>query len=135
MAKNDDHIGRGAEDPSRTLDFIKPLYELGSQIGGYTLRSVLGEGGSDGIRCDVDRKVWAAGVSALKPSQWLTVRIDLLPYIRNGLHEAVKRGYLRSSNSHDYAVANMNLGWEIPGTFDAAIQVEDLKVLASLKAG
>jgi serine/threonine protein kinase len=45
MGKNDDHIGQGAEDTSRTLDAVKPMYEIGSTIGCYKLLSVLGEGG------------------------------------------------------------------------------------------
>jgi serine/threonine protein kinase/TolB-like protein/Flp pilus assembly protein TadD len=45
MGQNEDHIGQENEDPSRTLDAGKPLYELGSRIGGYKLLSVLGEGG------------------------------------------------------------------------------------------
>ena len=45
MSRNDDHIGQADEDPSRTLDAVKPLYEIGSHIGGYKLLSVLGEGG------------------------------------------------------------------------------------------
>jgi hypothetical protein len=45
MGKNDDPIEQGAEDPSRTVDAIKPMYELGSRIGRYKLLSVLGEGG------------------------------------------------------------------------------------------
>jgi serine/threonine protein kinase len=45
MGQNDDHIGQGAEDPTRTLDYIKPMYEIGSSIGCYKLLSVLGEGG------------------------------------------------------------------------------------------
>jgi WD40 repeat protein/serine/threonine protein kinase len=45
MGQDDDHIGQEDEDPSRTLDAGKPLYELGSHIGGYKLLSVLGEGG------------------------------------------------------------------------------------------
>jgi serine/threonine protein kinase len=45
MGKNDDHIVQGGEDPSRTLDSIKPMHEIGSTIGCYKLLSVLGEGG------------------------------------------------------------------------------------------
>jgi len=45
MGKNDDPIEQGAGDPSRTVDAIKPMYELGSRIGRYKLLSVLGEGG------------------------------------------------------------------------------------------
>ncbi len=73
----------------------------------------------------------AVGVTALKPGQWLTLQTDLLPHIRSGLQEAVKRGYLKDPDPHNYAVANMNLGWEIPGTFDAAIQVRDLSITAA----
>jgi hypothetical protein len=61
--------------------------------------------------------------------------VNLLPHIRNGLLEAVKRGYLKSSDPHDYAVANMNLGWEIPGTFDTAVQIQDLEISAVSKDG
>jgi WD40 repeat protein/serine/threonine protein kinase len=45
MGQNDDHIGQEDEDPSRTLDAGKPLYELGSHIGSYKLLRILGEGG------------------------------------------------------------------------------------------
>ena len=30
MGQNEDHIGQENEDPSRTLDAGKPLYELGN---------------------------------------------------------------------------------------------------------
>jgi serine/threonine protein kinase/formylglycine-generating enzyme required for sulfatase activity/dienelactone hydrolase len=45
MGQDDDHIGQEDEDPSRTLDAGKPMYEVGSSIGCYKLLSVLGEGG------------------------------------------------------------------------------------------
>ena len=45
MSQNEDHIRGEDEDPSRTLDAGKPLYELGSHIGGYKLLRILGEGG------------------------------------------------------------------------------------------
>ena len=39
MTKNDDHIGQEAEDHSETLDTTKPMYELGSHIGGGPVSS------------------------------------------------------------------------------------------------
>jgi len=45
MGQNDDHIRQEDEDPSRTLDAGKPLYEIGSSIGRYKLLRILGEGG------------------------------------------------------------------------------------------
>ena len=77
----------------------------------------------------------ALGEASLKTGQWVALNVDLLPHILEGLQEAAKRGYLKSSDPHDYAVANMNLGWEIPGTFDAAVQVQDLEISAVLKNG
>jgi hypothetical protein len=75
----------------------------------------------------------ALGETSLKTGQWLALDVDLLPHIVKGLQAAAERGYLRSSAPHDYAVANMNLGWEIPGTFDGAIQVQDLEITAVLR--
>jgi hypothetical protein len=75
------------------------------------------------------------GKTSLKTGHWVTLDKDLLPQICQGLQEAAKRGYLKDSDRHDYAVANMNLGWEIPGTFDAAVQVQDFDVSAIVKAG
>jgi len=68
----------------------------------------------------------------LKENQWAEIEIDLLPYIKAGLQEAVKRGYLTDSNPGNYAVVGMNMGWELPGTFDASIQVRDLGLRAVL---
>jgi hypothetical protein len=77
----------------------------------------------------------ALGETSLKTGQWLALDVDLLPHILRGLREAVASGYLKSSAPHDYAVANMNLGWEIPGTFDAAVQVQNLEISAVLRDG
>lgn len=74
------------------------------------------------------------GEAPLKLGQWMALDVDLLPYIERGLRKAAGSGYLKNSNPHDYAVANMNMGWEIPGTFDAAMQVRDLEVLGVVKA-
>lgn len=69
----------------------------------------------------------------LKEGQWVTVQKDLLPCIKDGLKEAARKGHLTGCNPADYAVVNMNLGWEIPGTFDASMQVRDLEVVAALE--
>jgi hypothetical protein len=39
MSKNGDHIEPKEENPSETLDSPKPLYELGSRIGGRPVSS------------------------------------------------------------------------------------------------
>lgn len=77
----------------------------------------------------------AVGVRPLKGGQWITVEADLLAHVKRGLQEAVARGYLENGEAGDYAVVNMNLGWEIPGTFDAAMQIRDLAIVAVLQDG
>ena len=69
----------------------------------------------------------------LKKNQWVKIDANLLPYIEAGLEEAVGRGYLTVLNPGDYAVTGMNMGWELPGTFDASIQIRDLGILTVLK--
>jgi len=66
----------------------------------------------------------------MKKRQWTRVGKDLLPYIRQGLTAAAERGYLKSPNPEDFAVVNMNLGWEIPGAYNAAVQLKNLKITA-----
>jgi hypothetical protein len=69
----------------------------------------------------------------LRENEWAEIEADLLPYVKAGLEEAVKRGHLTGSNASDYAVTGMNMGWELPGTFDASMQIRDLGILAVLR--
>ena len=73
------------------------------------------------------------GIASLKGGQWVSVETDLLLHLKRGLAEAVMRGYFEAGDPADYAVVNMNLGWEIPGTFDAAVQVRDLAISTVLR--
>ncbi len=65
---------------------------------------------------------------------WITVDVDLLPMLREALQTAWQRGYLTDSNeATDYRLGVMNMGWEITGPIDAAVQVRGLKLEAILK--
>jgi hypothetical protein len=72
-------------------------------------------------------------VTPLQTGSWVAMEKDLLPYIKSGLACAVETGYLSSPDPRDYAVANMNIGWEVPGTFDVSMQIRDLSINAVLK--
>jgi hypothetical protein len=75
-------------------------------------------------------KADALGIAPLKGGPWVAVDTDVLPHIKRGVQEAVVRGYLEDDALGDYAVVNMNMGWEIPGTFNAAVQVRGLQISA-----
>ena len=69
----------------------------------------------------------------MKTKVWVTFQGDLLAHIKAGLQAAADRGFLSDTDPGHYAVVNMNLGWEMPGTYDAAMQVRGLEVDAVLK--
>jgi hypothetical protein len=63
--------------------------------------------------------------------EWVTFEKDLLPDVRAALEEAWTQGYLKGSRDPaDFAAAGMNLGWEVPGSYDVAAQVRGLRFLA-----
>ncbi len=62
---------------------------------------------------------------------WSHLDLDLLPRIRDGVNLARDRGHLRDLDDVDaYRVTGMNLGWEMPGTYDVEIQIQGLRLLA-----
>lgn len=65
----------------------------------------------------------------LHTGNWVTIDKDILSLIRKGFTEGQKRGYIsKSANQSDYFIASVGMGWEIPGLFDAAIQVRDISL-------
>jgi len=75
----------------------------------------------------------AVNYQPMKTKKWITFQKNLLNDIKEGLIAAGKRGYFSDTDPAHYAVVNMNLGWEITGTYDAAIQIRDLDICAVLK--
>ncbi len=109
--------------------FGVPFFDNRHDVPPQYMAKDVGKGDATGkFIYTVDGK--ALGVAPLKTGQWCTLDADLLPFILSGVQEAVKRGYLQDADPHHYAVTNMNLGWEIPGTFDAVAQIRDLRVSA-----
>lgn len=65
---------------------------------------------------------------------WVTIDADLLPIMREALDAAWQRGYLQDSKDRaDYRLGGMNMGWEITGPIDAAVQVRGLNLKARMK--
>jgi len=59
-------------------------------------------------------------------------RKDLLPLIGQGLLASVKAGYLASGDLGEYILTTSNLGFEMPGTFDASFEVYRLGLEAGV---
>lgn len=69
--------------------------------------------------------------------EWVVIDRDLRPLMRDALAAAWARGFLKDSREiSDYFISGMNMGWELPGTFDVALQVRglSLKVVTGAKS-
>lgn len=60
--------------------------------------------------------------------QWHYAQIDLLPLVKRCVEKMKAKGYFLSTQYDDLEICGMNLGWEIPGTFDAAISIGNLSL-------
>ena len=61
--------------------------------------------------------------------EWVTIEKDLLPLMHEALATAWARGFLKESkDSGDYSIGGMNMGWELPGTFEVEMQVRNLSL-------
>jgi hypothetical protein len=63
--------------------------------------------------------------------KWITIDTDLLPLMREGLEAAWRDNFLKESQAlADYRIAAMNIGWEVPGTFDVDLAIRRLSLRA-----
>lgn len=64
---------------------------------------------------------------------WVRIDRDLLPLMREGLVVARGKGWLKDSPDSDLEVGSFNMGWELPGLLDVAVQFRDLGLFATEK--
>ncbi|MBM3498642.1 MAG: hypothetical protein FJX74_08205 [Armatimonadetes bacterium] len=68
---------------------------------------------------------------SLHDGEWVTFAADLLPIVRDALQAAWDREFLTDSrNLADYRLGGISIGWELPGTFAAEVQVRNLSLIA-----
>lgn len=63
----------------------------------------------------------------------ISIDIDLMPYYERALNLANQKGAMLNSTIGDLYVTNMNIGYEIPGTYDVSITLYDFSLKAVLK--
>lgn len=71
---------------------------------------------------------------SLHDEAWVAFDEDLLPHMLAGLETAWKAGFLNESRDlADYRVTGMNMGWELPGSFDVESQYRNLSLKVTTK--
>ncbi|MCL5028325.1 MAG: T9SS type A sorting domain-containing protein [Bacteroidetes bacterium] len=61
---------------------------------------------------------------------WINISKDIYPYIMEGFQIAQARGYLVGSSITDMCIGSLNIGWEIPGTFNSGLQFNKFALTA-----
>ena len=78
--------------------------------------------------------IWKDGTIKASPdAEWSTFKVDMLPLIINALDTAHSNGYLTNTSVDQLVITGMNMGWEIPGTYDVSMQIKDFSVMATKK--
>ena len=63
--------------------------------------------------------------------EWVTVDLELRSLMDEALDVAWERGFLEKSKERSlFRLGGMSIGWEVPGTFDVAVQVRDFRLEA-----
>ncbi len=126
------NVQAGSKDAGDYFWFGVPFFDSRHDIPPSYMAKDAGKKDATGkFICTIDGR--QVNTTTLANGDWIKIENDLLPYIKDGLNEAIKRGYLSDSAIGHYAVVNTNLGWEIPGSFNAAVQIRDFNLCAVLK--
>lgn len=72
------------------------------------------------------REFW--GNVNLHDKQWHRGQTDLVPHIMRVLELLKEKGIFLNSSLHDLIIDRVGIGWEVPGTFDAAFQIRNLSL-------
>lgn len=97
-------------DP-KTIGTGKLIYRLGEQ---RTIDDILG------------------GVNPFSKKP-VRIEIDLAQYLGDALQAAKERGFLTETRVEQMKMAHFNFGWETPGTYRAALEIKNPRLVATLK--
>lgn len=59
----------------------------------------------------------------------VSVNVDILPLIKEAFTLAQQRNYLSQTKWKDLYIGHTNIGWEVPGTYDVAVEISKLNIL------
>ena len=67
-------------------------------------------------------------IVASEDGEWMNIDIDVLPYIKRMLNLAQEKGFMLGVTLDTVVIDGMNMGWEMPGTYDGEMWIKDLSL-------
>lgn len=64
----------------------------------------------------------------IRPGEWRALECNLVPLMQEALEASQAHGFLTDTRFEDLRISSMNLGWEVPGPYDCAIQIRRLRM-------
>lgn len=147
-----DHMGQSADPTLHAGSFYIYLYIKGRNNKGETEMVWFGltlfdnrfhfdgeRGSRDGGKADASGLfIYQVPIRAFREvpvtvgAQWLQVDVDVLPYVKRALELAQQRGYMQGVQWETVYIDGMNMGWEMPGTYDGCMQIRDLSLRCTI---
>lgn len=69
-----------------------------------------------------------AATGKTEPGKNMKVNTNVLPAIEAAFELAKQRGYMRKTEKQDLHIASMNIGWEVPGTYNVRSTIRKLNI-------
>jgi hypothetical protein len=74
----------------------------------------------------IDANTFASQPAA--SGRWVHGQADLLRQMKASVRTAQRQGYFGASDMDDFYITAMNVGWEMPGSFDGEMRVRNLSL-------
>ena len=71
--------------------------------------------------------------NSMHSMEWITIDKNIYPLIKNAFKTAQNNGYMKNCTWEDLCISSMNIGWEVPGTFDCGLIFDTPSLIAVLK--
>jgi len=109
------------------LDNRKEWEDESSQYDIGTKALIVGGGNQkiypEGVNMFRDGRPYAGEDSPVFP-----VKVNFLETVKKAYTKAREEGYFQESELEDLYITGMNIGWEVPGTYDVAMQLSDFDI-------
>ena len=117
---------KNSADYNQRIWFGLPSYDYRYPILGYNEVVIWDIGTSTFIYDVPETSIW--GNVSLHDGDWHKTHMDIKPLIKRALEAMKEHDVFINTTLEDLKIIAMNFGWEVPGTFDAAIRVKGISL-------
>lgn len=118
------NITAGSPDHKGMIWFGIPLFDARHAVPpGHQALDTAPGGGGKFICTMAGKRFWQGNTG---DGQWRALDADLAAFLREALQISQGHGHLKESRIEDLALTSFNLGWEVPGPYNAGIEIRRL---------